>query len=152
MVRELSVHAHWISRSRWTGSPSKWHGRGMNKLIPFASLALALAACAAPSVEADDPKAQINDPAFRAFATSSPREKVATLHAHFERQAARPGLTEAQRTAILGLRAAVNEVGFGPRNEEWEAWAMRPATEVEALRAAFGNDLESIHNVLDTID
>lgn len=95
----------------------------------------------------------MQDPAFRAFYTASPAEKVATAHAHFERMAARPGLTDEQRKAILGLRAVVTEVGFGPRDTpEWKAWANRDGHEVDDLRAAFGDDLETIHEVMDTIN
>ena len=124
------------------------------KLFHFTAtaLVLALAGCAAPPTEGNDPKAQMNDPAFRAFVYASAAEKVATAHAHFERMAARPGLTDEQRKAILALRAVVTEVGFGPHNAEWEKWAMRDGHEVDDLRAAFGDDLETIHEVMDTIE
>jgi len=120
--------------------------------VAAAALLLTAAGCAAPSGEGADPKAQMNDPAFRAFALSTPAEKVATLRAHYERQAARPGLTDAQRAAILGMRATAMEVGFGPHNAEWEKWAMRDGHEVDDLRAAFVDDLETIHDVMDTIE
>jgi hypothetical protein len=126
----------------------------MKKLVHFTAVALllAVAGCAAPPTDGSDPKALMKDPAFRAFFYASPAEKVATVRAHYERMAARPGLTEAQRAAILGLRATVSEVGFGPHNAEWEKWAMRDGHEVDDLRAAFGDDLESIHDVMDTIE
>jgi hypothetical protein len=125
----------------------------MKKLnFTAAALLIALAGCAAPPTEGSDPKAQMQDPAFRAFYYASPAEKVATIHAHFERMAARPRLTDEQRKAILGLRAVVTEIGFGPHNAEWEKWAMRDGHEVDDLRAAFGDDLETIHEVMDTIE
>lgn len=125
------------------------------KKLSFTAVALllALAGCAALPTEGSDPSAQMNDPAFRAFVYAAPAEKVATAHAHFERMAARPGLTDEQRKPILGLHAVVTEVAFGPRDTpEWKAWAMREGHEVDDLREAFGDDLETIHEVMDTIE
>ena len=123
----------------------------MRKLI-FAA-ALALVSCAAPPPDHDDPMAIMREPKNVAFFFARPTEKAAILRSHFTRYAARPGLTEAQRAACLGMLATVSEVGFGPRyTPEWEAWAMHDAGEVDAVKAAFGDHLEAVHDVLYTID
>ena len=121
----------------------------MHKLSFTAALLLVLAGCDAPPTEGEVPH---NDPARIAFAASTPAEKVAAVRAHYERMAARPGLTDVQRAAILGMRATVSEIGYGPHDAEWAKLAMHDGHEVEAVRAAFGDDLESIHDVLDTLE
>jgi hypothetical protein len=118
-----------------------------------AALVVALTGCAAPPPEVEDTAAIMSVPKNVAFFFASPTEKAATLRSHFTRYAARPGLTEAQRAACLGMLATVSEVGFGPRDTpEWLAWANHDAGEQDAVRAAFGDDLEAVHDVLYTID
>ena len=127
----------------------------MHKLPCFAvaTLVLALAACAAPPPDHEDVAALSRDPKVLAFLASTPVEKAALLRSHFTRYAARPALTEAQRAACLGMLATVSEVGFGPRGTpEWVAWANHDAGEQDAVKAAFGDDLEAIHAVLYTLD
>jgi hypothetical protein len=126
----------------------------MHKLIfTAAALLLGLAGCAEPPSEHEDVAASLLKPHVFTFLISSPTEKAAILRSHFTRYAARPGLTEAQRAACLGMLATVSEVGFGPRDTpEWEAWATHDAGEQDAVNAAFGDDLEAVHDVLYTID
>jgi hypothetical protein len=126
----------------------------MHKLIFAATaLLLALAGCAEPPSEHEGVAATRSMPNVVTFMLSSPTEKAAIVRSHFTRYAARPELTEAQRAACLGMLATVSEVGFGPRDTpQWEAWAMRDAGEQDAVKAAFGDDLEAVHAVLYTID
>jgi len=122
-------------------------------LAAAAALLFAFAGCAEPPSEHQDVAATMRNPKNVAFFFAPPAEKAAILRAHFTRYAARPGLTEAQRTACLGMLATVSEVGFGPRDTpEWVTWATHDAGEVDAVKAAFGDDLEAAHEVLHTID
>jgi hypothetical protein len=118
-----------------------------------AALLVALTGCAAPPPEVADAAAMMRVPKNVDFFFAPPTEKAAILRSHFTRYAARPGLTEAQRAACLGMLATVSEVGFGPRDSpEWLAWANHDAGEQDAVKAAFGDDLEAVHDVLYTID
>ncbi len=128
----------------------------MNKLT-FATAALALSlsldGCAETPSEHENVAASLRKPPVVAFLAGTPAEKAAILRAHFVNYAARPGLTDAQRAACLGMLATVSEVGFGPRDTpEWLAWANHDAGEQDAVKAAFGQDLEAIEQVLHTID
>ncbi len=118
-----------------------------------AALLFALAGCAAPPSEIDDVAAHFRTPRDLAFMLSSPKAKASTLREHFTRYAARPGLTEAQRAACLGMAASVTEVAFWSRETpEWQAWVMGGQDEDAAVRAAFGDDLEAANEVLHTLD
>jgi hypothetical protein len=118
-----------------------------------ATLFVALVSCAAPPSEKQDVAAQMRDPKVIAFYAATPHEKAELMRSHFTRYAARPGLTEAQRAACLGMLATVSEAAYGPRDTpEWEAWAMQNGGEDEAVKAAFGDDLESIEAVLHSIE
>ena len=122
-------------------------------LTAAAALLLALAGCAAPPSDHQDVAALMHDPKAIAFMLATPPEKAAILRSHFTRYAERPGLTEAQRTACLGMAASVTEVAFGPRDTpEWQAWAMHDGGEIEVVKAAFGVDVETAHEVLYSLD
>jgi hypothetical protein len=145
---------HAIGLLRWTSPAASGTVAWMRTTLNItAALILALAGCAAPPSEHEDAAATLREPKNVAFFFASPVEKAAIVRSHFTRYAARPGLTEAQRAACLGMVATVSEVGFGPRDTpEWAAWATHDAGEVDAVRAAFGDDLEAVHDVLFTID
>ena len=118
-----------------------------------AALSLSVAGCAEPQSDHEDTAALLRNPQVIAFLGSTPAEKAAILRAHFVNYAARPGLTAAQRAACLGMLATVSEVAFGPRDTpEWIAWATHDAGEEDAVKAAFGEDLKAIEQVLHTID
>jgi len=124
----------------------------MHKLTCItAVLVFALAGCAEPPSKVDDVAAHFRTPRDLAFLLSSPKAKASTLREHFTRYAARPGLTEAQRAACLGIAASVTEVAFWPRETpEWQAWVI--GGQDEAVRVAFGDDLDAVHDVLHTLD
>ena len=121
----------------------------MHKLTFMASaLLLALAGCAAPPLTYDEivtlsPEAQID-----ARARATPEEQAAIFRESMKHWAAKPGITEAQRAAVVRAAAEVTPADYGPRARSRTDHEMREraesdlaaeqATYVGAIRTAFG--------------
>jgi hypothetical protein len=114
----------------------------MRILLP---LALVFAACAAP----DDAPALPREDQLAAFKAAPAAEKVAMYRAHMLRVAARPGLTKAQRAAVMRAADEVEPADYGPHTpEDWEA-RTGPASYVGAIRDAFGDNAKDVLYNLD---
>jgi hypothetical protein len=123
----------------------------MNKLqlFPAAALAVALAGCAESPHTYEEIVALPPDAQLVAFKACSPVEKAAVYRGHMLHVAARPGLTEAQRAAVMRAADEVEAADYGPHSQaDWDA-RTGPESYVGAIRAAFGDDARLVLYSLD---
>ncbi|MEO5725905.1 MAG: hypothetical protein ACMG6S_07915 [Byssovorax sp.] len=107
----------------------------------FVSLAVVLASCTSPTATYDDVAPLPRDEQLAAFASASPTEKAAIYRGHFERLAAREGVTAEQRAALLRSAALVSPDWYdlAPSAPGWAERVQAPRDEMERItRAAFG--------------
>jgi hypothetical protein len=120
----------------------------MDKLnTAIVALAVALASCASPTTTYDDVAALPRDEQLAVFASASPTEKAAIYREHFERLAAREGVTVEQRAALLRSAALVSPdwYALAPNAPGWTERVKAPRDEMERItRAAFGARASSI--------